>query len=51
MQCLRNVFLLLILCDATADNICEGFDHPEAPATDLAAAAAQLRSATACSRW
>ncbi len=29
------------------ENICEGFDHPEAPPTDMAAAAAQLRVATA----
>jgi hypothetical protein len=29
-----------------ADEICEGFDHPEAPPTDLDAAAQQLKLAT-----
>ena len=31
----------------SAESICEGFDHPEAPPTDLAAAAVQLKAATA----
>jgi Fe-S-cluster containining protein len=32
---------------AEAEQICEGFDHPDAPPTDLAEAARQLRTATA----
>lgn len=31
---------------AVAENICEGFDHPEAPPLDVDDAARQLREAT-----
>lgn len=39
-----NCLTLSCLC---ADNVCEGFDHPDAPHTDVEDAARQLRAATA----
>lgn len=37
---------MTVLCVIAADTICEGFDHAEAPPTDLHAAAQQLKLAT-----
>jgi hypothetical protein len=41
-----SAFHLCATCGCDADEICEGFDHPEAPPTDLDAAAHQLKLAT-----